>query len=203
MTTARRLHQRIMYLALIIFSLLMVACSQELTLDGSSEANFEASLEKIAATMSKEERDEFSEALFRLMAYEIARLDDEWAKTPDRPISDMPDMYAPFDGMTPAEVVAYADELRAAYLEKQKRSEQLALKEQLDGSSKKAFIASYQAIAGQLTPVERDQFTEALLSLAQDRTGESVVSIEQISRVGIFDGMQREDVLKKAKSLSH
>src|SRR5699024_11380445 len=95
MTTARRLHQRIMYLALIIFSLLMVACSQELTLDGSSEANFEASLEKIAATMSKEERDEFSEALFRLMAYEIARLDDEWAKTPDRPISDMSEMSVP------------------------------------------------------------------------------------------------------------
>src|SRR5699024_11435867 len=142
-------------------------------IDGSSEAGFETSLEQIAEKMSKKERDQFSEALFRLMAYEIARLDDEWAKTPDRPVTELPDMYAPFDGMTPTQVIQQASELQAVYEAAQHKSAAQAAREQLDGSSQKAFLASFRAIATTLTPVELDQFSEALLAIALAKKGRS------------------------------
>lgn len=194
----RKWQQAIIMLAC---AMLLSACAQEPMIDGSSEARFEASLEKIAEKMSKKERNEFSEALFRLMAYEIARLDDEWAKTPDRPISDLPDMYAPFDGMTPKQVVQQAKELQDAYEKAQHQKQLHAAKEQLDGSSKKAFIASYRAIADTLTPLELDQFSEALLAIALAENGEHATAVEQLKNIAIFAGMRREQVLTTAEKL--
>lgn len=189
------------FYAMVAAVLLLTACAKEPVIDGSSEAKFEASLERIAAKMSKKERDEFSEALFRLMAYEIARLDDEWAKTPGRPITDLPDMYAPFDGMTPKQVIQQASELQAAYEAAQHKSEVQAAREQLDGSSKKAFIASFRAIAATLSAVELDQFSEALLAIALAEKGVHATAVDQLEHVGIFDGMRREQVLQAAEKL--
>jgi len=189
-------------LAVAVAALLLSACAQEPVIDGSSEAGFETSLEQIAEKMSKKERDQFSEALFRLMAYEIARLDDEWAKTPDRPVTELPDMYAPFDGMTPTQVIQQASELQAVYEAAQHKSAAQAAREQLDGSSQKAFLASFRAIATTLTPVELDQFSEALLAIALAKKGEHATAVEQLKHTEIFDGMRREQVLKDAENIA-
>lgn len=114
----------------VLLSVLLLACSdqaskdekalaagelrqstQALVLDGSNEANFNASLEQASAQMTQMERDVFSVALLELMLFEVNRLDSELANS-DKDIEELPSMYEPFDGLTVGEVVARSEAIK-------------------------------------------------------------------------------------------
>ncbi|KAF0805838.1 hypothetical protein A167_03364 [Alcanivorax sp. S71-1-4] len=99
------------YLAGLILALMLVGCSDP-RLDASSEDAFEASLEKVVADMDDNERQLFTEALMIVMLTGITRDDVAAAQS-----GNMDELSSPFDhldGLTAAEVIERAGEIRAA-----------------------------------------------------------------------------------------
>lgn len=95
-------------LVLSFFALSFVAFSQnseEFKLDGTSTETLEVSLQEIKATLSKDEVDQFSMAIFTIvMSFKDSTSDDRQSE----------ELLKILDGKTVMEVVKYVDEMEMA-----------------------------------------------------------------------------------------
>ncbi|WP_301154499.1 DUF6694 family lipoprotein [Metapseudomonas otitidis] len=136
---------------LVVAAALLVGCGES-KIDGSSEAAAKASIEKIAAGLPAEKKEAFKEAI-QVVAFQELDIGAVFSgkKTADAIAGDM---YKALDGQTAAQVIAKAETIMAARLEREKQQALAEIKELTEKTA-----AAETARAGlQQFKVERSRF---------------------------------------------